>query len=339
MSEFHVNVIKLGPLSPHPNAETLNIVKVFDYQVITKNDWVKEGDLVVYIPVDSVVPDTEEWHWLCPLDSEGKPRYPVGQVPVKYRVVEAKKLRGIFSQGMLSPVPNGSVIEGDDVAELMGITKYEPPPPVSIGGECEAAPQGWTFITYTDIEGLRRYPDVLKVGEDVVITEKIHGANSRYVHDGERLWVGSHTQIKKYDPKNVFWQTAIAEGLEEKLSRFPRHIVFGEVFGQVQDLKYDVKSGCKFRAFDVFSLDELRFLDHEQAMTFARDCDLVWAPTLYCGPWDPDVNNLLAEGQSTFANNVREGFIVKPMKERWDSRVGRVILKRHGEGYLLRKKK
>ena len=197
MSEFHVNVVRLGPLSSHPNADTLNVTKVFDYQVITKKGGFSEGDLVVYVPIDSVVPDTEDWHFLCPLDDKGAARYPVGQVPEKYRIIEAKKLRGIFSQGMLAPVPNSDVKEGDDVAALMGIKKYDPPVDATTGGEAESPPRGWTFPTYTDIEGLRRYPHILQEGEEVVITEKIHGANGRFVHDGERLWVGSHTQIKK----------------------------------------------------------------------------------------------------------------------------------------------
>ena len=218
MSEFHVTVVKLGPMTSHPNADTLNITKVFDYQVITKKGGFQEGDLVVYIPIDSVVPDTEEWHFLCPIDqATGQPKYPVGQVPEKYRVIEAKKLRGIFSQGMLAPLPfeckmgmigNDEALlhppfwkEGDDATWWMGITKYEPPMPMTTGGECEAPPKGWVFPVYTDIEGMRRYPDIIQPGEQVVLTEKIHGANARFVHDGERLWVGSHTQIKKLDPE------------------------------------------------------------------------------------------------------------------------------------------
>jgi len=31
--------------------------------------------------------------------------------------------------------------------------------------------------------------------------------------------------------------------------------------------------------------------------------------------------------------------VVKPVRERFDERVGRVILKLHGEGYLVRKEK
>lgn len=341
MSEFHVTVVRLGPLTSHPNADTLNITKVYDYQVITKKDGFKEGELVVYVPIDSVVPDTQEWHWLAPTNPDGSVRFPVGQVPEKYRVIEAKKLRGIFSQGMLAPLPSVNddfeFEEGDDVTSLLEITKYEPPAPMIIGGDNEAPPP-FHFPVYTDIEGLRRYPNILVEGESVVLTEKIHGANARYVHDGERLWVGSHTQVKKEDPKSIWWAAATDSSLSEKLSRAPWHLFFGEVYGQVQDLKYGMKSGVKFRAFDVYDVRAQKYLDHFDALKVATSCDVEWVPTLYTGPWTSNLNDL-CEGQSTLAENVREGFVVKPLRERWNQEVSRVILKRHGEGYLLRKKK
>ena len=333
MSEFHVTVVRLGPFTKHPNADTLDITKVFDYQVIAQRGNFNEGDLAVYVPIDSVVPDTDEWYWLAPLNEDGTQRFVVGSVPEKYRVIRAKKLRGIFSQGMLAPLPAGSWTVGDDVTMAMGITKYDPPEPMMVGGECESPPKGWVIPVYTDIEGLRRYPDVLQEGEEVVITEKIHGANGRYVHDGERLWVGSHTQIKRFDPANIWWKAAPVT-LESR----PFLVFFGEVYGQVQDLKYGVKQGVLFRAFDVFDVKTMRYLDHDDAVKAAEDVGITWVPTLYRGPWTTELNSL-CEGNSTLADNVREGFVVKPIKERWNETIGRVILKRHGEGYLLRKKK
>ena len=60
-------------------------------------------------------------------------------------------------------------------------------------------------------------------------------------------------------------------------------------------------------------------------------------PTLYVGPWlGFDAHKDLAEGKSTIAGHVREGFVVKPTKERYADRFGRVILKLVGEGYNLR---
>lgn len=339
MSEFHVRAVRLGPLTKHPNADTLDITKVFDYTVIVKRGNFREGDLVAYLPVDSVVPDTDEWHHMVPRDGDGTPRFPVGQVPEKYRVIEARKIRGVFSQGYLAPLPPGEWKEGDDLREAMGITKYEPPAPATTGGECEAPPRDWTFPTYTDIEGLRRYPHVLQRGEDVVVTEKIHGANARYVHDGRRLWVGSHAQVKRRDPNVLWWRVALAEGLEEKLARAPMHVFFGEVYGQVQDLKYGIKEGARFRCFDVYDVKEQRYLDYGPARRLAEDIGIPWVPVLYVGPWIPDEVNALCEGKSTIADHVREGFVVRPTTERWHDEIGRVILKRHGEGYLLRKKK
>ena len=338
MSEFHVNAVRLGPFNKHPNADSLDITKVFDYTVIAKQGNFKEGDLVAYVPIDSVVPDNDEWHWLAPLNQDGSERFPVGQVPEKYRVIEAKKIRGIFSQGCLSPLPPGEWKEGDDVREAMGITKYEPPVPMTTSGECEPAPRGWVFPVYTDIEGMRRYPHILQAGEPVVLTEKIHGANARYVHDGERLWAGSHTQIKRRDPGVLWWTVALAEGLEEKLAKAPMHVFFGEVYGQVQDLKYGVKAGAKFRCFDVYDVKAQKYLDFGPAFQLAESVGIPWVPILYAGAWKPELAEL-CEGKSTLADNVREGFVARPTIERWNEEVGRVVLKRHGEGYLLRKKK
>jgi hypothetical protein len=65
--------------------------------------------------------------------------------------------------------------------------------------------------------------------------------------------------------------------------------------------------------------------------------ELPAVPTLFVGPWDPERAREMAEGTSTLDNkHVREGIVVKPWAERWDDRIGRVILKLHGEGFLLK---
>ena len=52
-----------------------------------------------------------------------------------------------------------------------------------------------------------------------------------------------------------------------------------------------------------------------------------------------DVVNPLAEGQSPLSKhtNVREGWVLRPVRERVHESLGRVLLKRHGEGFLTRK--
>lgn len=324
MSTFKVEVVKLPPFEKHPNADRLFVTKIFDYPVIFNCDnGYEEGDLVTYIPADSVVPMTEEWSFLG--DSERSHR------------IKAKKLRGIFSMGMLMPAPEGSK-PGDDVAEQLGIIKYETPEPLTLGGENEKDPG---FIPcYTDIEGYRRYSHVLTEGEPVVIVEKVHGCNGRFMwHKGtKRLWIGSRTCIKREDASNLWWKVAYQYKLAEKLgSNCPNLVFYGEVFGQVQDLKYGANKDEHFlRFFDVFDIEKGHYLDFDDAMSAIEHAGLEAAPVLYRGPWNKDLL-ALAEGKSTLANNVREGFVVRPEKERWDDEVGRVILKMIGEGYHLRK--
>jgi RNA ligase (TIGR02306 family) len=329
MSSFKVEVIRMPKFGRHPNADRLHIVSIFGYCVIFANEEHNfvEGDLVAYIPVDSVVPMTPEWEWL-------------GEQ--KHHRIRAKKLRGIFSMGLLTRAPEGSQ-PGDDVAAKLGIVKYEPPEPTFMGGSNEREP-GF-FPRYTNIEHFRRYPHTIKEGEAVVVTEKIHGCNGRFLwcnHEGDpyeapRLWVGSHHCVKRPDSRNLWWKMADQYGLREKLKAFPDHIFYGEVYGAIQDLKYGFAKGdTALRIFDVYDVKGGRYLDFENALTMAKAAGLDWVPILYRGPWSEGLKSL-ADGPSTLADHMREGFVVRPEQERWDPEVGRVILKYVGEDYLLRK--
>ncbi|MCI0564859.1 MAG: hypothetical protein MN733_40855, partial [Nitrososphaera sp.] len=291
MSTFKVEVVKLPPFTRHPNADTLCVTQIFSYPVIfSDKEGYKEGDLVAYVPVDAVVPLTAQWAFLG--DSERSHR------------IKAKKLRGIFSMGLLTRPPEGSNV-GDDAATALGILKYEQPEAAIMGEENEPDPG---FIPrYTDIEGYRRYPHILKDGEPVILMEKIHGCNLRatFHTETDRLWMGSHRAIKKPDPNNLWWKVADRFYLESKLKLAPDKIFYGEVFGQVQDLKYDAgKDEFLLRFFDVYDIATGRYLDWAEASEIIRNIGLIPVPELYEGPWSTDLL-ALAEGKSTIANNVR----------------------------------
>lgn len=322
-SESRVEVVRLGAIARHENADSLGVVQVHGgYPCIVRlGEW-QEGDLAAYVPLDMVVPDVPEYAWLG-----------------GHRRIQAKRLRGIFSMGLLVPAPAGAA-EGDDVTEALGIVPWEAPPPKAqlANTENEAPPKTLRFPVYTDIEGLRRYGDVLVPGEEVVVTEKLHGANGRYMHDGERLWVGSRTGIKARDARNLWWGVAEQLNLERRLAACPFRAIYGEVYGQVQDLRYGL-TGAAFRAFDVLDVVACRYLDDADWRAQVDALGLYRVPELYRGPWDPSMASTLCEGQSTLAEHVREGYVVRPLIERWHPKLGRVILKRHGEGFLTRRGK
>ena len=190
MSKFEVPVIRIKEVYDHPNADRLSIVKFGDYNCISGkledgSHRYKVGDLAVYVPEAALVP---EWLLRMGFWDEAKGRGMLAGS--KGDRVKAVKLRGIISQGIMFPVTTGvanmfplgnpdedgtewlPVEEGQDIAAELGITKYEPPIPSSMDGEVSA------FFGHTlnfDIENIKRYPDIIQDGEEVVFTEKTHG--------------------------------------------------------------------------------------------------------------------------------------------------------------------
>ena len=359
-STHKVEVFLLENLNPHPNADTLSVIRIADtdYTYVAKTEeWLsKVGTLVAWVPPDSVVKLTRpEFSWLT------KDR------------IRAKKLRGIVSYGLLVPAPLG-LNTGDDAAALLEVTHYEPPAVgsknnhngISLSNEVASAPEG-SYVKY-DVESFMKYGrKVFVPGEPVYVTEKLHGANMRVVYAEGKLHVGSRNEWKKeistppnlvYDDlvvkvgkekadfiwdkavvnfrpkKNAFWM-AVPESVRIWCTNNPGYCVYGELYGNVQTLKYGLGNECKFAAFDILRPDG-SWLD---APDFRATCVSAGIPTVPAFDdclFDADVLIALAEGNSLLADHIREGIIVKPVKERWDASVGRVSLKIINPAYLER---
>jgi RNA ligase (TIGR02306 family) len=319
-STHRVEVVPVH-LEPHPNADSLSVVRVFDgYTVCVRTaDWIGR-ELGAYIPPDSVVPDTPQFAFL-----DG------------HRRIKVRRLRGIISMGLLIPAPEGSKV-GDDVAALMGVTHYDPPMPISTGGESIKPPPG--YRPSFDVESLRRYASVFIPGEIVFVSEKIHGANGRftYLEDGG-FFCGSRTEWKEESADNVWWRALReTQGLRDFLTARPGLTVYGEVYGQVQDLRYGTTKGqVRFAAFDILTGSE--WMAPIAARELSTPFGLPWVPTISEGiPFELEQILELAEGPSLVpgADHVREGCVVKPVVERTDPTVGRVCLKVVGNSYMER---
>lgn len=371
MTEFHVEVVEIGNVEKHPNADTLSITKIHGgYPVIFKSGEFKPGDLAVYIPVDAVVPDTPEWAWL-------------GDKP-KHRRVKAKRLRGVFSMGLLTKAPDGTSL-GEDVAERMGITRYDDEPeatapkpqptkaitwldrlimmlvvilPSALTPRAWAAkyrrinstnlyrPKGLALPGVYDIEPFRRYGrETFVDGELVVVTEKIHGQNAGFVFHEGQLYARSRTLWRSTEPGSSTWaDVAIRYGLEKKLSYFPGIVLYGETYGNNSDMAYGVdksREGDRFMAFDAYDTKEGRWLNYAEFVALCTDIDVPTVPCMMLAVWRDKLHDELlpfAEGKSTLygADHVREGFVVKAANER-SRGVPRAILKMVGEGYHTRK--
>lgn len=197
MSTHRVEIVKIAEILPHGNADRLELAKIQGWQVVTGKGNFQVGQLALYIPVDSILPNSLEMR-LFP---------PGSKITLKKGRVRSIKIRGQMSQGMIIPLsdvvdqlkaenaynaeamdydPTSMFEVGTDFAKTLKITKYEPPEPEFGGGNGTRAKMASknqinpNFKKYTDIENIKWYTDVFQPGEAVYISEKMHGTSARY---------------------------------------------------------------------------------------------------------------------------------------------------------------
>lgn len=103
--------------------------------------------------------------------------------------------------------------------------------------------------------------------------------------------------------------------------------------------QYGIPSGeSRIILFDALDVGTRKFLDYDDFIKLAKQIDMPVVPVIYDGPWSDELINL-SNGPSLVSgsSNIREGFVIRPRKERWDAQIGRVILKYVGEDYLVKK--
>jgi len=384
MATFEVKVYRLE-IEDHPNADVIELAKVGDYRSIVRKGQFKTGDLGVYIPEAAIVPD-----WLiAELGLEGKL---AGKAKNR---VKAIKLRGILSQGLIVPLieypfhahidefvdydakgtapgvrrPEGIgantimfAPEGTDVTEFLGITKWEPPIPVHMAGEVFNA---FGYTLKYDIENLKKFPNVLQYGEEIVVTEKLHGTWCCFGYHPE---VDTHIitskglsekglafKLNEANQNNLYIRAldgtaphpngtggTVLDRMHEIVGYDEPFYILGEIFGAgVQDLTYGGEKP-QFRIFDIYvgNPGEGAYLNAYELGVTATKIGIATVPVLYVGAYSDGVVAHYTDGKETASGkeaHMREGVVIKPVEERRAVELGRVILKSISEKYLLRK--
>lgn len=377
MATFECKVVELK-IEPHPNADLLELAIIGDYRSIVRKGQFKTGSWGIYIPEGAVLPP----ELISAMGLTGK------LAGKEKNRVKAIKLRGVLSQGLVYPCDRvgdeyrfvtlpcrpddpsghseGDIYEiqlGQDMQKEMRVTKYEPPIPTHMAGEV------WNAHGYTlkyDVENIKKYPDVIKDGDLVLITEKLHGTWTCFGYHPDiphpiitSKGLSARGLAFKLNAENMMnlyirsYQNMHTEGenghlvsiLDRLRAQFVPGLavyVLGETFGRgVQDLDYGVQKPI-FRAFDIYVMDpatrEGRYLaGHEFTFTCAK-AQIPVVPVLWHGSFSKEVLTELTDGKDNITgSHIREGVVVRPLvQERTHEELGRVILKSVSEAYLLR---
>lgn len=358
-SELIVSVCKIDQVLPHPNADKLEVGVIKGWNVVIPKDQLHAGDMIVYFPPDTLVP--EALGASLGVNKYINPKNGFGRV-------RAIKLRGHASHGFSAKVddvkaylPTIEFKEDENIAEKLGCKKWEPEEPKQPGPKGGKTVKSSPLLTkYTDIQNFRHHPSVFEEDELVVVTEKIHGSNLRSAllfNESKRWWkpwtwlqktyvlsCGSNNVQRSIDEGGIYniaikdpKMVAMLRYIWEKKDPKKNIIVYGEVFGSnIQDLKYG-RAEPDYVIFDI-SVDDV-YQDWSYLRSMCTMFNIPTVPELYRGKFNMDKIKSLVSGNTFLMDkdaHMREGIVIKPEKEGvWNN--GRKILKYVSDEYLTRK--
>lgn len=288
----HIEIIT--ELRPIQGADKIEVAQVLGWEcVVKKENNFKVGDLIVYVEVDSVMPERPEFEFL-------RDR--------KFRV-HTIKLRGQVSQGLVLPLsilPNfksksfSTLSIGENVTDILGITKYLSPSEQSEIQKQEdmikleknrlkkfmmryswyrkafltrRQKEGWPYwVAKTDEERIQNIPQVLDQFKDkeVYVTEKIDYQSVTFTGKmiSRNIPIVGRLLPKKYlfvvcsrnfitnDKNSLYWKIAKKYNIEQILRENPTLTIQGEQGDtKVQGNKYGIKEPTMW----VFNI-----IDHEK---------------------------------------------------------------------------
>ena len=145
----------------------------------------------------------------------------------------------------------------------------------------------------------------------------------------------------------IWHKVAVKFDLEKKLTEMAAKLcvkniaIYGEVVpaqiraGKIFDYGYS-KEEVGFIAFDLrIGVVGDTYLSQLETKTICEKYNIPFTPVLYSGSFSKEVLNLRS-GNSTLSNkHLREGIVIQPLLPRYHQRLGRVILKKKNEDFLL----
>jgi RNA ligase (TIGR02306 family) len=321
-----VSVQKIADLQPIENADFIQKAIVQGWSLVVKKGEFQVGDLCAFFEIDSVLPE-KDWSEFMR--------------PSKFRV-RTKKMRGVLSQGLALPLEaclgelgrSLNLQIGDNLTDLCGVTKYEPP----AGFSLDRAAAFPSFIPKTDEIRLQSAIAVLEElrGKSVYIALKYDGTSATYANLDEHFYVCSRNNELKHS-QNVYWQIAEKYNLEALPDGFA---VQGEICAPgIQKNRLGLKAATLF-VFNVFDIRQGKYLSYSQFLEFCETYQLQPVETIrQDNSFDATLDELLALAEGFYPNtkNHREGIVIRPIVEtRSDVLSDRLSIKVINNQYLLK---
>ena len=314
---------RIEEVLPIPERDRIVQYRVGGWKVIDGIDKYQIGDLVIYVSVDSWVPNA-----LAPFLSRDKePRVYEGVPGERLKTI---KMGGALSQGLLLPLStlqnegqwiDGVTVDEDcDVTEVLGILKWERTPEFRAANAKGNFPY---FLRKTDQERVQNVrPRTLEqVGPATYeVTEKLEGQSFTAYLWEDVFGVCSRNLELKADEPSTWIDTANRYDLEAKLRAFfertgKQIAIQGEQVGPgIEGNIYKLDS-VRLYVYDVFDIAEQKYLPPAFAREVAFELGIPYVPVIdvafelperYC-----DELLAMAHCESRLAPYFAEGLVFK----------------------------
>jgi RNA ligase (TIGR02306 family) len=245
-----IQTVTIKEVNPANNSDNLDLITFNEigWEVLAQRGTKRKGDRVMFIPPESVLPfELSEKLEVTKYLSTGR--------------VRVTKLRGNRSEGLIA---DESIVN----PYIPSIMKWEGKPTIHMKGQRLSRKESHPdFERFYKIPNILNSPNLLRTGDKIYVSEKIHGTNVRFglmknlfwlttikriinflekflekFISKHQLYVGSHNVILKDSKENrkgnLYWRTLLEWEMTKNLP--DGYIFFGEIYGKgVQHLHYD----------------------------------------------------------------------------------------------------
>lgn len=321
MSRTLASVQQITALNPIEDADAIEVADVLGWKVVVKKGEFRVGDLAVYMEIDSVPPDEEQYRFLWRFAE---------QRPNNFRI-KTIKLRGQISQGILFPMDLETLayamlcqpidqmdtqsLVGTDLTEFLRIEKYEAPLP---RGSADIAGQFFDGVPKTDEERVqsstgRKHLEALQ-GKPYVITIKCDGSSMTVAqHEGVPK-VASRNYRLADNPDSAYWNAARNGNLLHFVQLYPHLAVQGELCGPgIQNNRLGLAEHRCF-VFNIYDRNTGTYEPYSRIWEAAQEFMFDIVPFVDAGGYfNYDAEELLrlAEGKYEGTTAEREGIVIR----------------------------
>lgn len=325
---------------PIEGRDKIELAIIDGWSVIVKKDEFSVGSQCVYVEIDSVLPEKEEFEFLRS----------------KSFRIKTMKMAGVVSQGICFPMsilPKGNYKIEQDVTDIIGIHQYEKTM------DCDAVQKDrkataakypkwlmrikwfrdWlykrdhreakgfpTFISKTDETRIQNVPWMLQNKELFVATEKIDGQSGTFALVKKRKWfketyeyiVCSRNLRLWNKDTSSYWSVSERYNMRDVLEKLLGYVgcewvaIQGEcVAPNVQGNKYKVTEPDLYVFNVIFPAGRIGSVD---AKAIAESLGLKFVPIIDAAVILPDtVQEIIeyAHGQSAIGDTIREGIVFR----------------------------